>query len=291
MAWSPEPYAFEAIGTHWIISLPDGLLASDRQNIERAIQERIAIFDKDYSRFRPDSLVAEMARRPGTFTLPADGRPLFDIYERMYRLTEGAVTPLIGQALSDAGYDATYSLQSKPLSRPPAWDEALEYEYPRLTIKRPALLDLGAGGKGYLIDIVAGLLRSADIGAFIINAGGDIIHSDPSGEGLRVGLENPENAEEAIGIAELANRSLCGSAGNRRSWGAFHHIIDPFALSSPRHIKALWTVADSTLVADMLATALFFVEPAALQEFSFEYLIIRPDGSYERSSAFPAELF
>lgn len=291
MAWNPEPFAFEAIGTHWIISLPDGLSASMRDNIERAVQERIALFDRDYSRFRSDSLVAEMSRTAGVYTLPEDAQPMLDLYERLYRLSHGAVTPLIGQVLSDAGYDAVYSLDAKPLSPPPTWDEALEYAYPHLTLKRPALLDFGAAGKGYLIDIVAELLLAAGVSAFIINAGGDIIHRDPAGQPLEIGLENPDNVAEAVGIASLANRSLCGSAGNRRVWGNFHHVMSPFTLSSPRHIKALWTVAGSTRLADMLATALFFMEPAELAEFDFEYLIIRADSTFEKSAAFPAKLF
>ncbi len=291
MAWSPEPFAFEAIGTHWIISLPDGLSASMRQNIERLVHERIALFDKNYSRFRPDSLISEMSQRAGNYFLPSDAKPMFDLYEKLYRLSHGAVTPLIGQVLSDAGYDAIYSLETKKLSQPPAWDEVLEYAYPNLLVKRPVLLDFGAGGKGYLIDIVANILGAAGLESFIINAGGDIIHRDQSGLSFAVGLENPDNTQEAVGIASLANRSLCGSAGNRRVWGQFHHIISPFTLSSPRHIKALWTMADSTLLADMMATALFFMEPSELESFSFEYIIIREDNRVEKSAAFPANLF
>lgn len=292
MAWSPEPYSFKAIGTQWTISLPDGLLAAERENLERVIQERIAVFDKNYSRFRNDSLIAEMAVRAGTYELPADAQPMLDLYEKIFRLSNGSVTPLIGQVLSDAGYDASYSLREKPLSRPLAWDEVLEYRYPNLTLKQPALLDFGAAGKGYLIDLIAGILKMGGVSSFLVDAGGDMAHVDLLEKPIEIALEHPDDTDSAIGIASLCNRSLCGSAGNRRRWGRFHHIIDPHALASPQHIKALWTMASTTLEADMLATALFFMKPETLRaEFDFDYLIVQADDSISRSKGFAATLF
>jgi thiamine biosynthesis lipoprotein len=117
-------------------------------------------------------------------------------------------------------------------------------------------------------------------------------HRTQNNESLRVGLENPFQTSQAIGVVTLGNKSLCGSSGNRRSWEDFHHILNPHTLRSPKHISALWTVADSTLLADALSTCLFFV-PAQklLKHFRFEYLLLYPDYSIEKSAHFPAELF
>lgn len=288
----PTQYTFEAIGTHWVIDIHDAITKEQSDNLHTQIMERIALFDAHYSRFRPDSLVSEIARVPGTYQLPNDAEPMLSLYHTLYRITNGAFTPLIGQALSDAGYDARYSLQEKKLQAPPPWDEALIYNYPTLITKLPILIDVGAAGKGYLIDIVSELIEKIGIQNYTVDAGGDIRHRTARPEPLTVGLENPTNTSQAIGIAHMRNQSLCGSAGNRRAWGNFHHILDPHSLTSPTHIAALWTIADTTLLADALSTCLFFVPPATLlKHYTFEYLILHSNFTVTMSPNFPAQLF
>ena len=283
---------FDAIGTHWNIHIHDKISDEQTSDIFKLVMDRISVYDKHYSRFRDDSLVAEMSRRTGEYALPDDAKPLFDLYEKLYRLTNGSVTPLIGNLLSDAGYDATYSLETKQLRTPPKWEDALEYAFPRLAIKQPVLIDVGAAGKGYLVDIVGGLLENQGITSFTINAGGDILQKDASGSMIRVGLEHPCDSTLAIGVANIGNESICVSAGNRRAWNQFHHILDPHSLESPRHIAAVWVIAKTGLLADALTTCLFFVEPEILEkEFAFEYLIVYADLTMRASSKFNAEIF
>jgi len=281
--------SFEAIGTQWSIELYD--VDHFPAQLKAMILARIELFDKDYSRFREDSLVTKMSKQAGMYLLPDDAKPLFDLYKELYEMSKGSVTPLIGQTLADAGYDAAYSLQSKPLVRPPAWDDVLSYDFPNLTFSKPALLDVGALGKGYLVDIIGELLETQGRGAYCIDAGGDMRHRQGS-QTLQVGLEHPTQAELAIGVASIANESICGSAGNRRTWGDYHHIIDPATLQSPRHIAAVWVIADSTLLADALTTALFFMSPQALaKRYTFKYALVRSDYSLEHSADFPANFF
>ena len=78
-----------------------------------------------------------------------------------------------------------------------------------------------------------------------------------------------------VHTVEIKDKSIAGSAGNRRKWGRFSHIIDPFKIESPKEVKATWVVADTTLLADALATALFFVRPEILKQyFNFDYYIM-----------------
>lgn len=286
-------FAFEAIGTSWQIDIYQKLSDEEKTSLLSKITTRIALFDQIYSRFRADSLVTEMAKKAGAYTLPDDAAPMMAVYEVMYRLTGGLMTPLIGQVLADAGYDANYSLQPKELHQPPAWDDVLEYRFPTLTLKQPALLDFGAAGKGYLIDIISNIIREAGISAFCVDAGGDIFYANTEPKTLSIGLENPSNVQQIIGVAQLPpGQSICGSAGNRRAWGTFTHIINPKTLTSPKNILAVWVMAKTTLLADALTTALFFVPAAQLQTtFAFEYILVYADFSLEKSPGFPAELF
>lgn len=286
------PLQFEAIGTSWQIDLDDSVTPDSRETLLAAVKSRIDQFDRDYSRFRDDSLVTEMSRRAGTFTMPDDARPMMDVYRKLYQLTDGRMTPLIGQVMVDAGYDAKYSLKPTPLSRPPRWDDVMSYEAPLLTLKRPALLDFGGAGKGYLIDIVGEVLSKNGVRTFCIDAGQDILWRNAAGERKRVGLEHPQDFSKVVGVIELGNQSICGSAGNRRTWADYHHIIDPSTLLSPRHLLATWVVADTALLADALATALFFVQPEKLApHFEFEWLCLYPDFQARYSSGLRGEIF
>jgi len=289
-------FDFEAIGTKWRIEIYDEKFAGDKATIEKnlldKILQRIAVFDKNYSRFRDDSLVSEMAKKAGTYALPADAEPLFSLYQNFYKLSGGIFTPLVGQLLVDAGYDAEYSLQPKHIQKVPSWDEVLDYHFTTLNLKKPALLDFGAAGKGYLIDIIGALLKANNINSFCIDAGGDILYKTPTDQNLQIGLEHPGNTKQVIGIANIKNQSICGSASNRRSWGKFHHIMDPKTLESTNKILATWVIAETAMLADAIATCLFFVPSKKIaQEYNFEYLLVFPDYTIEKSTDFPAELF
>jgi thiamine biosynthesis lipoprotein len=284
-------WSFEAIGTHWWIGIFRPLEALALSQLQARVATRIESFDKVYSRFRSDSLVSKIADQSGTYHFPPDSTALFAQYRSLYDATDGLVTPLIGSVLSDAGYNASYSLVSKQLHEPPSWDEVLRLEGTTLHAMRAALLDFGAAGKGYLVDLVAQELRSVAVNEYCIDAGGDMACRGMEAP-LRIGLENPDDPSEVVGVAELAEGALCGSSGNRRAWENFTHIMDPKKLASPRHIKAVWAYAADALTADGLTTALYFKEAEALRaRFEFEHCMIYADGTVSISSGFPAKLF
>jgi len=288
----PRTLQFEAIGTAWHIYLETPLTYAAYQNLSLCIHSRIAIYDQHYSRFRADSFVTVMSKAPGIYQLPDDAQPLLDIYEKMYQITDGRMTPLVGALLEDAGYDANYSLQPKPLRPTPSWGESLSYNFPTIMTKNHALLDFGAAGKGYLVDIVAAIIQDAGIDSFSINAGGDIVNYNAPPELAVIGLEHPSNDDEIVGLAKVTTGSLCGSAVNRRRWGAYHHIMNPITEQPTTSMLATWVVADTGLLADALATALFFVEARALtKHFNFQYAAIGFDMSLTSSDGFPANFF
>ena len=284
-------FKFDAIGTLWQIDIFSPIGDDKKSEVLADIHTRIDKFDKTYSRFRADSLISQIAAQKGEYIFPEDSKELFDLYYDLYEKTDGLFTPFVGQLLSDAGYDASYSLvQKKPLENPPLWQRVIEFDFPRLIVKEPVLLDFGAAGKGYLVDIVAGVMESHAISEYCIDAGGDMLHkgSNP----ISVALENPQDFDQAIGVFKLQNSALCGSAGNRRVWGEFTHIINPATLMSPRNILGVWVSAKTTFLADAIATCLFFVSgKRLLQSHDFEYLIVYDDKTIEKSLGFSAEIF
>ena len=275
---TPHRFEFEAIGTSWIIDFFNSNISESRLVILLdKIMTRIDRFDKAYSRFRDDSTVTKISKKPGKYALPDDASKLLDLYQKLYDITGGKVTPLIGNVISEAGYDAEYSLKK---SKPTTPDE------------KPVLLDFGAAGKGYLVDIIVELLVAEGMLSFCVNAGGDLVYQTNGVDSVSVGLEHPSDHSLAVGVAKIYNQSICGSSGSRRKWAEYHHIIDPHTLESPQHVLATWVVADTALVADGLATALYFVDAETLHGFfDFEYAMLRADGTLSNSTNFPAEFF
>ncbi|MFP3578340.1 FAD:protein FMN transferase [Arthrobacter sp. SIMBA_036] len=284
--WSA--FSFEGIGTHWEISTPQVLGADIREQLRAEVDK----YDKTYSRFRADSLVASLSQRPGTITLPEHAVGLRNLYSRLYWVTGGAMTPLIGASLERLGYDSEYSLRPTggPLP-PPPWEDVLAWDGTSLTAKEPLVLDIGAAGKGQLVDLLGGLLVSAGFSDFLVDASGDMLHSGR--HPVTIALEHPYNPKQAIGTVVLHNSALCASANNRRAWGVgLHHVLDGTTGQPIQTTVATWTMAASTMEADALATALFMVEPTVLEEhFAFSWLRVSSGGAATFSSAFEGRLF
>lgn len=280
-------YAFNAFGTQWQIDSESEL----SEEIIRAVQKRISLFDKTYSRFRSDSLVSEVSIKAGTYAFPSDSVKLFQFYRILYKLTDGKVTPLIGSLISQAGYDASYSFKKQALQNVPEWDDVMKWDKNVLTTSMPVLLDVGAAGKGYAVDEIAAILDKYSISEYVVDASGDLRHKGMSKN--KVGLEHPFDTTKVIGVVEVENKSMCASASNRRVWGeGMHHILDPIELSPTKEVVATWVVADEAMIADGLATALFFTEPSVLKKkFVFDFVRMKADGSVEFSSLFEGKLF
>lgn len=284
-------FQFSAIGTHWQIDIFQELDSSLELALKNNVLERIEKFDKTYSRFRKDSWVVRYSIGPSQTSLPDDAYQLLEFYKKLYQLSHGQVTPLMGRTLEDAGYDSTYSLKPKDkITRPPSLFEALSWNERDIEFKIPVLLDLGAAGKGYLVDIICKLIESNGYSSYCVDAGGDIFYKGQ--EVIRVGLEHPDDSTKAICIAFISNQSICGSSGNRRRWDRFHHTIDPFTLSSPEKIKAAWVISNSAMVADGLTTLLTLdPEQKAIKDFNFDYILMYKDNTVEKSATFKGELF
>ena len=285
------PLKFDAIGTHWQIDISENVSKNKELRIKNQVIDRINLFDKTYSRFLPDSWVSSTASQKGTHTVPEDFQPLFEIYEKLNSTSNGLLTPLIGKVMEDAGYDRSYTLkQKKELVSPPSFTKTLKLEKNQLTVSENILLDFGAAGKGYLVDIIGELISNDGIKEFCIDAGGDIIVN--GSEATRIGLEHPDDPTLAIGVAEIRDQSICGSSGNRRKWGNFHHTINPLTLKSPDEIKSVWVVADKAMVADALTTCLTLdPNPTNYIDFNFEYVMLYKDNRALKSPNFPGEIF
>lgn len=280
----PESWRFDAIGTAWTIDT-----AAAVSNVHRsAVADLVAEADRTWSRFREDGGVARL-RAGERVDLGADAARLLDLYDALEAATGGAVNPLVGAGLEMLGYDAAYTLHQHgdPVVAP-AWSSARR-DGTVVQVPVGAVLDVGAAGKGWLVDRVAALLRDQGHEP-TVDAGGDIAHHGTAP--IRVALEHPGDPTLAVGVATLEpGTALCGSAVNRRAWGdGLHHVLDARTGSPARGVVATWVVADTAAVADGAATALFFVEPDRLVGLGIAAVWIDATGLHTTPD-FPGEVF
>lgn len=278
-------WRFEAIGTHWEIEsadpLPDAARAAVAAEIER--------FDREWSRFRSDSQVTRLGRDGGVLA-SADAGAMLDAYRVLSAATDGAVNPLVADSLAALGYDAEYSLVAgEPVHAPVAWEHHVSWTATELTASAPALLDVGALGKGRLVDLVMDVLQGVT-GDLVVDAGGDI---RVRGAAVRIGLEHPYDAKKVIGVVEVQDQALCASAVNRRAWGSgLHHVLDARTGVPVRTWAATWAFAPDAMAADAVSTALFFDGgPEIADAWGVEWVRMSTDGRVQRSPGCPAELF
>ena len=280
----PESWRFDAIGTAWTVDTVEAV--SDVQRA--AVADLVSTVDRTWSRFREDGGIARL-RAGESVDLGAGAEDLLDLYDALGAATDGAVNPLVGAGLEVLGYDAAYTLRQHgdPVAAP-AWSSATR-DGSVLTVPTGAVLDVGAAGKGWLVDRVAELLVAAGHTA-TVDAGGDIAHHGPAP--IRVALEHPRDPTMAVGVATLApGKALCGSAVNRRAWGeGLHHVLDARTGAPTRDVVATWVVADSAAVADGAATALFFVGPDRLVDLGVAAVWIDASGLHSTPD-FPGEVF
>ncbi len=285
-------HRFAAIGTDWQIdtklTLPDRLRAE--------IADLCEDFDRAWSRFRPDSLVTEIAHAPGggRFAFPDRDAALLDLYDRLAAATDGAVDPLVGRDLELLGYDATYTLTPDHAGLaarvPNSWARDVRRDGTEIVTARPLVIDVGAAGKGHLVDLIAQLLLEAGIDVFVVDGSGDLRHRGP--EPVAVGLEHPTLPGRVIGTCPLHDGALGASATTRRAWGEdLHHVLDGRTGKPVTDVVATWTRAADAATADGLATALFVADPDALSSFDFSWVRMLADGRVQWSDDFPGELF
>ena len=278
-------WRFDAIGTHWEIETENSLSDAERFGVSAVIDD----FDRTWSRFRTDSLVSTLADG-GEAPSPADAPAMLDAYRELSDATRGAVNPLVGQSLSALGYDAVVSLVAgAPRPAPAEWDGILTWTGARLALAAPAQIDVGALGKGRLVDLVLAALVDVQ-GSVTVDAGGDIA---ARGDEVRIGLEHPFDLTKAIGVASIRDQALCASAVNRRAWGdGLHHVLDARTGAPVRTWAATWAIAPDAMRADAVATALFFDGgPEVAARWGVEWVRMSTAGMAERSPKCPVELF
>lgn len=157
---------------------------------------------------------------------------------------------------------------------------ALEPECHRLISLVPRLhLDLGAIGKGYALDCLAGVLEEWSIGRACLQSGGStaLALDPPEGEaGWPVGVGDPP----AERVLDLKRHALSGSGIAVK--GA--HVIDRRTGRAAARRTRVWALAGTAALSDALSTAFFVMDDDTIAAFCLRHpgvtaFIARGDGT------------
>ena len=126
------------------------------------------------------------------------------------------------------------------------------------------LIDVSANSKGYIVDETVKFMKKAGFENFIVNAGGDVYVS-----GLKYGetpykiyIEEPEKENGIANIIKLTNKAVATSGNYERFFindegKRITHIFDGRTFTSSNNYKSVSVIADTTEMADGLATMYF----------------------------------
>lgn len=157
-------------------------------------------------------------------------------------------------------------------------------------------IDIGSVGKGYGADRTADALKRAGAEAGVLSFGGNVALFGTNGsKEFRIGIRDPQSAEETFGVLTLTDTSVVTSGAYERYFESdgvrYHHLLDPLT-GYPRESDLLSVTAVCTdgAQADMVSTALWlmgFEKGWKLYETlcqtegfaPFEVIFVRNDGT------------
>jgi len=199
------------------------------------VRDEFEAAEQAMSRFRDTSEITILNRSAGRDAPMAVSRRLsraLAASDRARRVTNGRFDPRVLSDLERLG-DHGSPVGTVPLELGRRWrtGRIVQLEAGGL-VRVPVPIDLGGIGKGLTLRWAAASLACRGHGAFLLEAGGDLITrgEPPEGGSWRVGIEDAAGGAEPLAVIGVNNLSVATSSVRRRRWRngerTLHHLID-----------------------------------------------------------------
>ena len=125
-------------------------------------------------------------------------------------------------------------------------------------------LNLGGIAKGFVTEKLVKIMKNENVSSALINLGGNAyaLGRKPNGENWRIGIQDPKNADDIIGIVTAENLAVITSGDYQRYFISngvrYHHIFDPktgYPANSGLH--SVTVISENPTLCDALSTAAF----------------------------------
>lgn len=125
-------------------------------------------------------------------------------------------------------------------------------------------LNLGGIAKGFVTEKLVELLKKENVSSALINLGGNTyaLGQKPDGEKWRIGIQDPQNEDNIIGIVAAENLAVITSGDYQRYFEAggvrYHHIFDPkTGYPAESGLHSVTVISENPTLCDALSTAAF----------------------------------
>ncbi|MDY4010202.1 MAG: FAD:protein FMN transferase [Fusobacterium gastrosuis] len=297
-------------GTYIKIIIYDESLDKAKLASEKAFQEIERIDSKFNSKY--EGSIIDMLNKSSKkeVNLDAEGTEIFNEVEKMYILSNKKYDITIGPLLKLWGF-TDEMIDSLTLKVPKkeeieftkhfiGYDKVKKINN-KLIIESPVKeIDTGSFLKGYALSQAKKLLLKEGIkSAFITSISSiDLIGSKPLDKPWKIGLQNPENPSELLGIVALKNKAL-GVSGDYQTYveidgEMYHHIIDKESGYPIRDKKMVAVVCNDAFLADLYSTTFFLMSIDKVMEYvesqkDLEVMIVDKDMNIVTSKNFEIE--
>lgn len=127
-------------------------------------------------------------------------------------------------------------------------------------------LGLGGVSKGYIVQAIVNIFRSAQFENFLVNAGGDLFASGTHlGKHWQIGVPDPLHPNRMSFTVPVQNAAFCTSACYERfvviDGKRFGHIIHPKTGYPVEYTKGVSVIAHKMAYTDAIATTIFVLGP------------------------------
>lgn len=245
---------------------------SDCQQAVKLAFEEFKRIDNLMSVYDKDSEISRINRAAGesAVQVSADTLAVIDQSLRFARLTGGALDITIAPLMELWGFRNAATrvpldgeLKEK-LSLVDYKEVIVDADRSTVKLGSPGMqIDVNGIAKGYAVDRAILLLKDAGLRSALVNAGGDIygLGSPPGKGSWRIGIRHPRRIAELLGTLELKDKAVATSGDYENSFQVdgkrYCHIMDASTGQPVEGIMSVTIVANSTVEADALATAVF----------------------------------
>lgn len=289
-------------GTYISITVYDSDEKLANKAIDMAFSEIKRVDDKFNSKVSGSILDNLNSGKVKEVTLDEEGVYLFENLKRVYELSHGKYDVTIGPLLDvwDFGTKEERTLpSSKDLE---AAKEKVDFsklvlDGNRLYFSEEGIeIDTGSFLKGYAVEKAKEVMREVGVTSAFISSISSIetIDSKPNGKPWRIGIENPINTQELLGVIELNNKGM-GVSGDYQTYveidgKKYHHIIDKTTGYPVTDKKMVVVISDNAFFSDMYSTAFFMMPIDEVLNFAknndLEVFIVDKDMQTFRSEGF-----
>ena len=267
-------------GTYIKITVYDKDEKLAKTGMEEAFNEIERLDNKFNSKIKT-SIIGKLNSDPNVpVELDDEGLMLFSKVREMYELSNKKYDITIGPLLKAWGFGEVgeISIPSKECLAqvlPEIDFDKVKIDGNQVYMEPPANeIDTGSFLKGYAVSRAKKVMEEQGItSAFITTISSiDVINTKPENKPWRIGVQNPENPEEILGIVELNDEGM-GVSGDYQTYveiagKKYHHILDKTTGFPIRDKKLVMVICEDAFLADLYSTAFFTMPVEKVMEYA-----------------------